>query len=945
MKATELGSLLLKGEDYVRSYAATATSAQLSEIFEAMWSEIRAANLTSGQPRGSASSEKVSLARLAVSLANSSVDPLLQADSHRMMAYTLNANEEYEDSLIHYRHALQIFDAAGRVEVAARTRLGFVAALKAIGRYTEAIEVAECARRSLVAIKDMQGLARLYANLANVYHRLDDSARALDYHEKARAIFRRQKDKRAMAQCSINMGNCLSSLDRFEESERSYRQVERISKEPGMSELRAPARYNLAYLFFQRGRYSDALQAFGTLRRQFERQQSLLYCGLCDMDMAEIYLHLNMPRDAAPLAGRAAETFRRLGMRYEQAKSTACLGVASAQRHDLKKALSILDQAQVMFQEEQNQYWLALVDLYRAELFFAMNRLSEAQSLASAALQRFTVLDSPSRRVAALILLARLGVSCGQYDEARIRAEKALELAREYKIQPLMFPSLVIHAELFEHAGEPGKAADFYEQAAAELETGLNALRHDDLKVAFFEGKPTIYEALARIVLNSNGDPEQVLERAYSWCERAKSRSLIDLLSQHVHGIRAPAEDPLLPQVEKLHEELNNYYHRTLPALRVPSANERDNIQRKESDLARLLREMSDKNAEYVSLQKVSIASLEQVQQCLPSDSTLVEYFKIRDEVVAFVIDRRKAKIVRGLCSHDHVQHLEECLRFQLERPLTGPSYVRAHESLLAVSAKHYLGELHAALFEPIQKIIETTRLVIVPHGVLHYLPFHAFHDGTQPLIDSYAISYAPSASVFRYCVQKPDVLDCSPLIIGVPDRDAPQIGEETSALHRLLPQARLLEGRRASWQRFKREVGRADFVHVATHAVFREDNPMFSAFKLAGRWVTVQDLYGLRCEANLLTLSGCSSGMHQVAGADELLGLVRGLLYAGARSLLLSLWPVSDESTSQLMKAFYSCWNAGMSKTAALQRACQEVRANFPHPFFWAPFVLIGKP
>jgi tetratricopeptide (TPR) repeat protein len=793
-----LGSLLLKGEDYVRSYAATTTSAQLSEVFEAIWSQIRAANLTSGQPRGSASSEKVSLARLAISLAGSKVDPLLQAEAHRMMAYTLNANEEYEESLTHYRHALQVFDAAGRAEIAARTRLGFVAALKTTGRYVEAIEVAECARRSLVAINDMQGLARLYTNLANVYHRLDDSARALEYHEKARVIFRRQKDRRAMAQCSINIGNCLSSLDRFEESDRSYRQAERISKELGMSEFRAPAQYNRAYLFFQCGRYSDALRAFGTLRRQFEQQQSLLYCGLCDLDTAEIYLHLNMPGDAAPVAGRAAEIFRTLGMRYERAKSIAFLGVASAQRQDLKDALSILEPAQAMFQEEQNQYWLALLDLYRAELFFAMRRLPEAQSLANAALQKFTFLDSPSRRVVALMLLARLALSLGQYDEARTRAEKALELAREYKIQPLMFPSLVIHAELFEHAGELSKAAEFYEQAAAELDIGLSALRHDDLKVAFFKGKPAVYEALARIVLNS-GDSEQTLERAYNWCERAKSRSLIDLLSKHVHGIRAPAEDPLLPQVEKLHEELNSYYQRTWPALRVPSANERDNIQLKERDLSRMLREMSDRNAEYVSLQKVSIASLEQAQQCLPSDSTLVEYFLIRDEVIAFVIDRRKAKIVRGLCSHDHVRHLEERLRFQLERLLIDPRYVRPYEALLAASAKHYLSELHAALFAPMRKIIETTRIVIVPHGVLHYLPFHAFYDGTQHLIDTYAISYAPSASVFRYCVRKPDVMDCSPLIIGVPDPHAPQIGEETAALHRLLPQA--ATARRAACQ------------------------------------------------------------------------------------------------------------------------------------------------
>jgi CHAT domain-containing protein/tetratricopeptide (TPR) repeat protein len=924
--------------------AKAATSAELSEIFDAMWSQIRSANLTSGQPRGSASTESVSLARSALNLARSNADPLFQAEAHRMMAYTLNANEQYEESLPHYRRALEILDAAGREEIAARTRLGFVAALQTIGRHDEAIEVAECARRSFVARDDMPGLARLYVNLGNVYQRLGGSARALEYHQKAQAIFRRQNDKGALAQCFVNSAICLSWLDRFEESERSYRQAERLSKELRMSDLRAQAQYNRAYLLFQRGRYSDALDSFSTLRRRFEEQQSLRHCGLCDLDMAEIYLHLNLPSDAAPLARRAAQIFRRLGIRYQRARAMAFVGVASAQMQDLEDALSILEQSHAMFRDEQNDYWSALLDLYRAELLFAMKDFSRAQSLANAAHEKFSQLESASRRVLALILLARIALCVRRRDDARLHAESALQLAREYKIQPLMFPSLVINAELFEHAGEHIKAGDFYEQAASALDMGLTALRHDDLKVAFFKGKPAVYEALARIALSSGGR-EQSVERAYNWCERAKSRSLIDLLSQHVRAIRAQADDPLLGKAQKLREELNNYYLRTWPAEGLPSESDRDSIQLKEHELARLLREMSDRNAEYVSLQKVSTASLEQVQQSLSAEMTMVEYFTIGGEVIAFVIDRSRAHVVRHLCSHEDVQQLQEQLQFQLERMLLDPGHVREHGSVLIVSAKKHLTELYGLLVAPVQKMIQTTRLVIVPHGMLHYLPFHAFYDGTQFLMDAFEVSYAPSASVFRYCVHKPDVVDSSPLIIGVPDSRAPQIRDETATLCELLPHARILEGRRATRSAFKGEAGRADFVHIATHAVFREDNPMFSAFKLSGGWITALDLYGLRCEANLVTLSGCSSGMHAIEGADDLLGLVRGFLYAGARSLLLTLWPVSDESTSQLMKAFYKCWISGMSRTAAIQQACREVRSNFPHPFFWAPFVLIGKP
>ena len=118
----------------------------------------------------------------------------------------------------------------------------------------------------------------------------------------------------------------------------------------------------------------------------------------------------------------------------------------------------------------------------------------------------------------------------------------------------------------------------------------------------------------------------------------------------------------------------------------------------------------------------------------------------------------------------------------------------------------------------------------------------------------------------------------------------------------------------------------------------------MFSNFKLADGYITALDLFSMRCEANLVTLSGCQSGLSQVAESDDLLGLVRGFLYAGARSLLTSLWSVNDDATVSLMAAFYREWQAGATKARALQKAMQSVRLNYPNPYFWAPFVLIGK-
>ena len=118
----------------------------------------------------------------------------------------------------------------------------------------------------------------------------------------------------------------------------------------------------------------------------------------------------------------------------------------------------------------------------------------------------------------------------------------------------------------------------------------------------------------------------------------------------------------------------------------------------------------------------------------------------------------------------------------------------------------------------------------------------------------------------------------------------------------------------------------------------------MFSAFKIAGGWVTAIDLFSMTCETNLVTLSGCQSGVSRVTGSDDLLGLMRGFLYAGARSLMVSLWNIDDRRTAELMIYFYNTWRARARKSQALKIAMKGIREKYPNPFYWAPFLLIGK-
>jgi CHAT domain-containing protein len=179
---------------------------------------------------------------------------------------------------------------------------------------------------------------------------------------------------------------------------------------------------------------------------------------------------------------------------------------------------------------------------------------------------------------------------------------------------------------------------------------------------------------------------------------------------------------------------------------------------------------------------------------------------------------------------------------------------------------------------------------------------------------------------------------------MGVPDPLAPCIADEIAAVAAILPTPRVFIGEDATAERLRMYGPSSSFIHIATHGLFRRDNPMFSSIRLGSGPLSVFDLYQLRLSADLVALSGCSTGLSAIVGGDELLGLVRGLLYAGAQSVLLTLWDAYDSSTAEFMKEFYRRLRSEANKASALQMAMQEIRERYPHPFYWAPFTLIGQ-
>ncbi len=929
-------SVLRMNEDQLRDWVGQSSSEDHRQALADLSDAIRNNHLYGGQPRSEASTSGVELARKALALSTLANDEALMTEACRMMAYTLNANEQYAESIEYYQRAIDGFERLQDSAAAARNRLGFLYALCMVGRYDESLEVGARAQEWFLANADYEGYARSCVNIGNVYHRMDQHAKSLECHAKAIEYFAKTGNEAALAQTYLNLGNSQSWLKLFDESDQSYATSQAISARLGLHEMEIQARYNRAYLYFLRGRNMEAIAHFSELRNGFNQTASLRHSALCDLDETEIYLQLNLPIEAARLARNAVESFKQLNMAYESAKATAFLGIALTQNRQYGDALQVFSSAQSGFEKEQNTYWIPLCELYRAEVLYAVGRLWESRRFAVSAHEAFTRLGIESKRIVAMLLLGRIAMDLNQREEADRYVDSILEWAGQDANPLLLFPCYAFCAYAAEWSGDTDGARHLYARAAAEMEQRRTHLNLDELRVAFFPRRRNVYESLVRLAV-CDGAPYTSLAEAYNWSERAKSASMVSLLSHHWSSIRTHGDEELLSRVNRIREELNSSYLKLKSdEMPMPVANA-SSVQIKESELLHSLRELANSHAEYVELQSVSTAGLEQLQAAISQESTILEFFNIDNEIIAFIVSRDHCRVVRHVTPLARIRYIENQLRKHFSK-FTLPG-VRKESTKSPDFANSLLGELYDHLIRPVLADIRTPDLIIVAHGLLHYVPFAALFDGEQYLLDQFNVSHLPRASALMTSLNRSPVEGARPLVLG-------QMGsgfdEEYAAIRNATPDADWHTG-----PAFTREVVegllRCDFVHISSDVVFRNDNPMFTSIGCTDTRINAIDFYSLRCNTNLLTLSGTVSGINPAAGPDSLVGLIEGFLYWGARSIVMNLWNVDPVVKSEFMGVFYREWCAGSNAATAVSRAAIAIREKRPHPFFWAPYITIG--
>jgi CHAT domain-containing protein/predicted negative regulator of RcsB-dependent stress response len=869
----------------------------------------------------------------------------------RAKGHVVYLRGNHEAALEHYRAAIAKFEALGEEVEVARTIIAAVQSLAYAGMYDEAMTLAARARKTFEAAGDELRLARLDVNVANVLYRQDRFHESLTYYERARAYFLEHGNMLDVAITLRNMGVCYISLNNFDEALATYKQAHDFCLSHELPLLAAEADYNIAYLYYLRGEYTEAISLYNNTRAFCSKIDDNYHRALCDLDQAEMYLELNLNEEGAELAGRAYQEFKELKMGYEAAKATAFLAIAASQQAKLQKALTLFDRARELFVREANQLWPALIDLYKALVLFEHAHFGESRFFCQAALNFFVTSPARSKAVLCELLLARLDLKDGQVESAAGRCNRALEMLNTVESPALTFEADFVVGQVDEARGNKRAALDAYERAHSSLERLRSHLQGEELKVAFLKDKLAVFENTVALLLEGRHDAKK--ERsAFDCIERSKSRSLADMIAFRVHALTGKTEavSDITARLRRVSEKVS---WASKQARRAELQTEADapkrvrQLNRKsreyQGEFSKIVGELNAEDRELASLLNAGTVPLEAIQEQIPADAMMVEYYEARGFIFAALVTRDSLRIHKIAQAHPVREHLRY-LQFQLSKFRLGPEYLKLFDTALRAATREHLGAMYRALISPIRRKLEAEHLIIVPHGSLHYLPFHALELEKRALIDEFSISYAPSAAVYQLCGAKPPVTSGGSLVLGIPDPLAPYIQEEANSVAAVLPKSRLFMGEVATEQVLKNYAADSRYVHIATHGLFRQDNPMFSSIRLGQSELNLFDIYDLQLSAELVTLSGCGTGLNVVVGGDELLGLVRGLLYAGAQSLVVTLWDVNDESTAEFMKVFYqSLWSAP-NKAVALRQAMTALRESHSHPYHWAPFLLIGK-
>ncbi|MBK7704551.1 MAG: CHAT domain-containing protein [Acidobacteria bacterium] len=882
-------------------------------------------------------SEPLKARRAAVaidSLADSFPDDLIRANGRWVAGIAAITRGRFEVAITNLDGAAKIFRRLGNRAEAANTQVAKLIALALVGRYEDAVKVGRSALKTFIELGDDLAAGKIEMNLSNIVSRREKHRDAEKFCLSALARFRKCGAVTWETMALNDLANTYSEMNDFRHAEDFYEQALSKARSEKMLVTEAEIEASMGNLAIFRGRFDEALRLLELSRQKYDELKMPHQSAIAELEIAGVYAELNLDAEAEAIFEKNAKRLKKLQLGSEEARAAAGLGRVAFRRGNLRKASTALGRAAELYANAKDPAGAAAVLISSAELELTRDNPPKAFEIAMMAVRKLKRSENRRQQLIADWIRAEAIRGLGRQAKAQTALSGVLAKAIAGEHTNLAQACMNSLGSLAMARGDLDSAEKSFTRAAEIVESLRAPLPAEEFRMSFLADKLSAYESLAQIHLR-RGE----LGKALGAIERAKARTLSENIVSESTGSES---SELSRKRDEVREELNWFYSRL-------NRSDAKDVTRLEAEVRRRERQIADIERQIGATQGAARADelgrfeLSGLQKALGRQTALIEFIRFGESYSAFTLTGETIDFFPDLANEAEILALLEGLQFQFGALRYGGAGIGPFVANLKQRADSYLERLYAKLIAPFADSIGRREIIVVPAGVLNYVPFNGLR-GDRYLIEEHDVWTAPSASVGLRLLKTRGDSPKNALLIGFADEKIPLVNDEIEELRRAIPNAEVLLGPDATFANYRDRSGEFDALHIACHGQFRPDNPMFSSLHLADGFVTVRDICAQRLRARVVTLSACETGLNKVFAGDEILGLARGFLTAGAESLVLSLWTVNDAATARLMTAFYKSLQRGNGVAASLREAQLDFVREGVHPYFWSPFIAIGK-
>jgi CHAT domain-containing protein/uncharacterized protein HemY len=854
---------------------------------------------------------------------------------------------EYDNARQQFEQAFAIFKEIKIPFAVANLQIKIGDVYTKMNDYEKAIQNYEQALSTCMHIKYYLGEANCLKNMGDLYTELSIFEKAKKHYERTLEICRKIKYRLGEANCLLSFGNLNLGFNNYENARDLLVQALGIFTEINDRIGQANCLYGL-------GEVQRALADYDKSFQYYEK--SLIICtqiqyhlgeANCLQSLGDIYRLLGDYDKALNEFKRAVEIYREIKYRLGEANCLRCIGDVYIELSIYENARNYYDQSLKICREIKYRLGEANCLINIGDVYMGLSLYTKAKNYYERSMALYKEIKCRLGEANCRESLGKAHMALFEFKKARKQHDQALSIQKKIGNRQGMLWSYYNLGKTYDALKNYTAAKENYSSSIECIEDVLQGIKVEDFKLRYFASKMAPYEDLIKLLFKIG-----IGEDAFSFAERSKARSFLYLLGNKRIDPRIGTTPDLARKEIELRQKINSIIMRIMEnekkeeAKRVPTKKMKEQLLQLKLKHSEILEKIKLKSPEYASMLTVNPLSVEKIQKLIQKDNgtVLIEYYITPTALCMWLLDGKNLYPYKIDISEKKINNGIQQFRSLLAdaSSVTGELRPRARK-------------LYKILLKPIEKHIQgKDRIAVVPHGILHYLPFEALMNKGKFLIEQdIKFFYLPSASVYKYCRDINSMKKDQLMAIANPDGTLPYSEKEVKEIKNLYTQnAKIFMGKDAKESTIRKNVSYPDILHFACHGKFDSEHPMYSALVLApgsdddGR-LEVTEIFNLKLKpAYIVTMSACETKLGGILRGDEIVGLSRAFIYAGTPSIVASLWKVDDESSARFMADFYRALKTN-DKIEALDIARKTMIRKYGkrHPFYWGAFVLIGDP